>query len=241
VYFLFGEPEDSAKPHVYIGEAENCSTRLDDHNRKKDFWTTAVVVTTKSNSLDKAQVKYLEWFMIKEAKDAGRYNVTNGQQPSPPNISDSRVADLVDYVSTAKMLLSTLGFPVLEKISQAATTNTEVVSTRSSQHEKESILLCSRGDISARGQYTDDGLLVLEGSQAKMREYDSCPVSASDQRKRLKNDGTLTEEDNVLCFTENYLFGSPSAAASVVLAQSANGWKEWKTESGRTLKDIYRS
>lgn len=98
VYFLFGEPEDSAKPHVYIGEAENCSTRLDDHNRKKDFWTTAVVVTTKSNSLDKAQVKYLEWFMIKEAKDAGRYNVTNGQQPSPPNISDSRVADLVDYV-----------------------------------------------------------------------------------------------------------------------------------------------
>ncbi|NBX51527.1 DUF4357 domain-containing protein, partial [bacterium] len=34
-----------------------------------------------------------------------------------------------------------------------------------------------------------------------------------------------------------YDFSSPSAAAAIVLARSANGWTEWKTKEGSTLKD----
>jgi len=32
VYFLFGEPEEAAKPVVYIGEAEDCYKRFMQHN-----------------------------------------------------------------------------------------------------------------------------------------------------------------------------------------------------------------
>jgi hypothetical protein len=241
VYFLFGAPENAAKSHVYIGEAENCSARLKQHNVNKDFWTTAVAVTTKSNSFDKAQVKYLEWLIIDQAKKAGRYHIANGNQPNRPNISESRISDLADYAHTARTLLSTLGFPVLEQLGPDDSYVSHPVQQELTDDGVERSLVCSRKGITARGQYIDDGLLVFEGSEAKVEEYESCPVSASEHRSRLLNDGALVEEDGHLVFTEDHLFDSPSAAASVVLAQSANGWKEWKDESGKTLKSIYRS
>jgi len=38
IYFLFGQPEDAAKPMVYVGEAEDCYTRLKQQNAEKEFW-----------------------------------------------------------------------------------------------------------------------------------------------------------------------------------------------------------
>ena len=35
LYFLFGESSEKAKPIVYIGEAEDCFTRIKQHNREK--------------------------------------------------------------------------------------------------------------------------------------------------------------------------------------------------------------
>lgn len=38
----------------------------------------------------------------------------------------------------------------------------------------------------------------------------------------------------------DYLFDSPSAAASYVIGRAANGWQEWRTESGTTLDEVFR-
>jgi hypothetical protein len=38
--------------------------------------------------------------------------------------------------------------------------------------------------------------------------------------------------------SEDYTFSSPSLAAAVLLARSANGRIEWKDDQGRTLKEI---
>jgi hypothetical protein len=55
VYFLFGDDEEGGrKPLCYIGEAENCWERLMQHNRKKDFWKTAVVISSRLSSFTKA-------------------------------------------------------------------------------------------------------------------------------------------------------------------------------------------
>src|SRR5688500_12897796 len=44
VYFLVGDSEEGEKPLVYVGEAEECVARLKQHNKGKDFWTTALAV-----------------------------------------------------------------------------------------------------------------------------------------------------------------------------------------------------
>ena len=50
VYFLFGYDDEKAKPIAYIGEAEDCYNRLKQHNQKKDFWTHAIVIVTKTST-----------------------------------------------------------------------------------------------------------------------------------------------------------------------------------------------
>ena len=57
VYLLFGSEE--SKPQVYIGEAENCLTRLKQHNKSKDFWSHAVAFISKTHYFTKTHIKFL--------------------------------------------------------------------------------------------------------------------------------------------------------------------------------------
>src|ERR1043166_9566185 len=54
VYLLTGEK--GGKPHAYIGEAENVGHRIRNHDIQKDWWTSAILVTSAENKLDKAQI-----------------------------------------------------------------------------------------------------------------------------------------------------------------------------------------
>jgi len=84
VYFLFGEPEEAAKPVVYIGETEDCYARFGLHNRNKDFWHTAVAVVSKTGNFTKAHAKYLEWHCIRKAKEVGRFSLDNANEGKTP-------------------------------------------------------------------------------------------------------------------------------------------------------------
>jgi hypothetical protein len=48
----------------------------------------------------------------------------------------------------------------------------------------------------------------------------------------------LVEQDNLLVFTKDVEFSSPSAAAAVIHGGSANGLLAWKTQDGKTLKEL---
>lgn len=49
VYILLGEEEGRAV--AYIGESDNVAQRMRNHDQRKDWWTTAVLVTTDANQL----------------------------------------------------------------------------------------------------------------------------------------------------------------------------------------------
>jgi hypothetical protein len=57
-------------------------------------------------------------------------------------------------------------------------------------------------------------------------------------RDRLVKQGLLVPEGESLKLTQDYIFNSPSTAANVILATSANGREMWKDGQGRTLKEI---
>jgi hypothetical protein len=84
LYFLFGESSEKAKPVVYIGEAEECYTRIKQHNREKEFWNYVVVIVSKINAFTKAHVKYLEHLAVKIAKETKRFETENAN--IPPNL-----------------------------------------------------------------------------------------------------------------------------------------------------------
>ena len=82
VYLLYGpDPKDPLRMRVYIGEADSVRDRIGDSAAKREYWETAVVVTTSDEALTKGHVRYLEARLIDMTKDAGRASLDNAQMP----------------------------------------------------------------------------------------------------------------------------------------------------------------
>ena len=61
-----------------------------------------------------------------------------------------------------------------------------------------------------------------------------------DLRVRLIEDKILMQENDVLVFQTDHIFSSPSAASTIILARSSNGWNDWKNKQGKTLDELKR-
>lgn len=61
-----------------------------------------------------------------------------------------------------------------------------------------------------------------------------------DQRRHLIEDGILSKHNDVLVFQADHIFSSPSAASTIILARSSNGWTDWKNKQGKTLDEVKR-
>ena len=228
VYFLFGEDEDGAKPIVYVGQTEDARKRFDSHNKIKTFWKTAILCISKSQNFTQAHIRYLEWYCIQQAKEVGRYDLDNGQiPPSSTHVTEPMEAELLDTFDTIRMLVSTLGFPVFEPM----------VKSNVPSH----LFNVRGGGSDGRGELVEDGFVVFEGSRGRLEVSPSAAHSVNPQREKLLAAGVIEERDGVYVFVQDFLFSSPSTAAAVVLGRSANGWTEWKDESGLTLSDVFRS
>lgn len=227
IYFLFGINEEKAKPIVYIGETEDCFERIKTHNKNKDFWNYAVIISSKTNTFTKTHVKYLEYLCIKNAIEIGRYDTENQTSPAKPYVTESMEADLLDNYETIKVLLATLGYPIFEEI-------------RKSSVKKKEILYCKGKDAVAEGDMIDDGFVVFKGSKANKDETKTAGTWVVGMRSKLIESKVLFVQENVLVFTQDYIFGSPSAAAAAVLGRRANGWTEWKNKDGISIDKIFR-
>lgn len=225
VYLLIGNPEEEAKPSLYIGEAEDCKTRLKQHNASKDFWNYAIVIISKTHYFTKTHIKFLESLMYVEASRIKRYKLENNSVPNTPYVAEWMEADLLENFDSIKILVSTLGFPIFDELKS---------------FQKTEILYCKGKEAQAEGQYTDEGFLVYAGSKANIKETLTAGPVITKMRKKLLNEGVLLLKENVYEFTSDYLFGSPSAAAGAVLARRANGWLEWKFKNGKTLDEVKR-
>jgi hypothetical protein len=226
VYFLIGESVAGDVPLIYVGEAEDCATRLRQQNKSKDWWTTAIVCVSKTAGFTKSHVKYLEWHCHQEATAAGRFKVDNSTVPTKSYVSEPMEADLMDHFDTIRILTGTLGYPMFDRIQKP---------------KPRDLLICKGKKALAEGEYSEDGFAVFVGSISNRTETDSINEGITTIRQQMIKDGVLEVVDNdTLRFTKDHIFRSPSQAAAVVLARSANGWLEWKYPDGRTLDEVKR-
>ena len=223
IYILIGLSDSEQK--VYIGEAENCLNRLKQHNQTKEFWTHAIVFVSKTQFFTKTHIKFLEWFSYDQASKANRFLLENSNIPTKPHLSESVESDLYDNFETIQTLASTLGYPIFDIIKKPT---------------KKEIIVCSGKLAKATGEYTKEGLVVFSNSTWNIDETSGLGSWVINLRKKLLDNKILIKENNVYKFVNDYVFSSPSAAAAVVLARSANGWIEWKYNDGRTLDEVKR-
>jgi len=227
VYILTGTDPKTNAPHAYIGEAEVLRDRLKQH-RSKEFWVSAVVFTSIDENLTKAHVRYLEQLLLTEASKTGRFTLDQNQSGGA-RLPESDRHDMDVFLAHIRQLLPVLGSDILVPISES-----------SAKSQPGGTLYCRNKGAEARGQRTATGFVVFRDSTAVTKERpatESHPTVLS-RRKELIKDETLIDKDGYLVFTKDVEFSSPSAAAAVIHGGSANGLIAWKTEDGKTLKQI---
>lgn len=249
VYFLFGVDEETGNDAVYIGEAEIVIERISSHIIGKDFWTEFIAFTSKDENLTKAHVRYLEARFVEMARHAGRYQITNFATPQLPSLPRSDRDAMEEFLGSAKMMLGALGHKVLENfglqpkllnlseiptaVESAAAVDTSSLTAKHKPFSTTVFHLRVAG-IHARGVRTDEGMVVLEGSESSATTYKSLTGSMAAIRQVLISSGTLASSEKKLKMTKNHLFKSPSQAAGVLAGYSINGREYWKLEDGRT-------
>jgi hypothetical protein len=247
VYFLFGRGDSSEKTLAYIGEAENVLKRLQNHLANKEFWNEVIFFTNKDENLTKAHVKYLESKLILKAHSAGRYDLENENQPNESLLPRADRDSMEEFLDHLRLLLGALGHKILEPLTTIGVQKTPEQITNSNQKEnveqnilRDNKLSMQFKHITAQAVQTDEGIVVLKGSEALARIKDTLKGY-----KKLKEDliqeEILVKKDDDMIFMSDYLFLSPSAASAIIAGQPMNGRTSWKNESGKTLKDIEES
>ncbi len=228
VYLLFGRDE-FGKDLVYIGEAETVIKRLNQHLKQKDFWTEAITFISKDENLNKAHIKYLENRLFELSKNVNRYQIANNSTPTQSSIAESDRAEMEEFLQNIKILVNTLGHKVFEE-------KREIKSLL--QKEKETFYIKAARGADAVGEQSSDGFVVLKGSKAADSTVPSLTNNFHQLRDGLIQSGVLVENNGLLEFSEDYLFSSPSTAATMVMGRNANGLTEWKLKDGTSLKEF---
>ena len=242
VYFLFGNSDETGKGVVYIGQAgtrkngEGILYRLMEHKRnpEKDYWTEAIVFTTSNNSFGPTEISYLENRFCKLAIEARRYEVKNGNDPTPGNITEEKESEMEEFIDYSKVIMGTLGYklfePVINKSCIEKQDTQEIDETDQIPLYLEGVIK-NVGKVNANGIQTSEGFVVFSGSRISPQDDNTIPAVIKERRKSAPIDinGVLKED---------LLFTSPSYAAMFVIGKSANGLTSWKTQDGKTLKSL---
>jgi hypothetical protein len=224
VYVLLGASDGADVPAAYIGEGDPLLARLERQHADRDFWTVAYFFTSKDTHLNKAHIEYLEHRLISIATEVKRCRLENSNVPGKPTLSEADEIEMETFLDEMLLCFPVLGVSIFEKPEQ------KKVETL--------VLTFSRRGLKAQGYESEDGFVVIKGSQAANSVVESMQPFAQSLRQRLIGTRVLIDTGQQLEFASDYEFTSPSTAAYVVAGASVNGRDVWRADDGRSLKEL---
>ena len=223
IYYLINEDDGNKIVQLYIGQTRNGITRLDDHNRSKDFWNKAIMFLAESKTFTLDMISGLEKFAIIKAQESKRYKVENNVVPKY-EIDEYDLAAVEEIYDEIQFIMATQGY----KMNDAKCTINEA-----------DILHTTRNGITAYGVYNGEKFEVLDGSQINM-DKPAHLQRYNRQREDLISQQSIIDVDGKYILKVTLSFNTPSGAGQFILGGSINGWTEWKNKEGKTLDELYR-
>ena len=223
IYYLINENDENKIAQIYIGQTRNGVTRLDDHNRSKDFWNKAIMFLADNKTFSLDMISGLEEYAIIKAHEAKRYKVENTVKPKY-EIDEYDLPSIEEVYDEIQFVMATLGY----KMNNAK-----------ENKEQQEVFHTTRNGVQAQGVYNGDKFEVLEDSEIDMSR--PCPFETfKKQRDTALKNGDIKLIKGKYILTSSLEFTTPSGASSFVLGGNTNGWTEWKNKDGKTLDEIYR-
>lgn len=234
IYILSGpDPEKSGVTRAYIGSGNSVAERIKQSALKRDFWETAITITTSDDDLSKGHAEYLEARLIEMTGAAGRVTLDNGTSPdtSRRRLPEADVANMEQFLANLKIILPVIGLDMLKPQPRAVSDTATPVDQRTGGEVRFEIR--HKSAVQAEAVEEDGEFVVLEGSEA-LTGTGYVQQSYGGLKLKLIEDGVLTSTlDGKLRFARAYAFSSPSAAAAVILDRNSNGRTEWKVKGGK--------
>ena len=228
IYILLGHDDD--QPMAYVGEGENISERIRSHDRRKEWWEKAILITSAAEDLNKSHIKYLEARLISEAQSAKKVKLENSTAPPPRGLTESSRVYMEVFLNNVLMVLPALNIDCFTS-SVRSEISREVSEVEVAGFE----LRMPKQGIVARARVVNGEFIVEKGSTARNSWIGKGHWKST--YRRLHSDLIdshvlvlqTTGNTQHLIFQENCAFASPSAAATVVLGRSA-GSRNWKLQ-----------
>jgi hypothetical protein len=243
VYLLLGD--QNGESLAYVGEGEDIGTRIRQHDVRKEWWTSAVLVTASANKLNKAHVRYLEARLISHAKAIGHTSLDNLTMPVLPVLSEADIAKMEAFLDNLLIVLPAVRVDMFIQRARSSRPASSVASVPTPADPQQAnaggprfLLESRKHGLRASAVLTDGEFVVGAGSMSRLEWTGFDHHTYASLYAELRRSGILTEQGAHCVFTQDYAFRSPSAAAAVVNGRASNGQLDWRTaEGGLTYKD----
>lgn len=225
VYMLVGDID--GEPTLYVGETDEIKTRITTHAAKKDWWSTAILITSSGEPLNKAHARYLESRLHTDAVRLRKIALDNSQAPTPSPLSEAAQAHMDDFLENIYLVLPALRFDFLTEETKA---DVPKPTTTSDDGPVYFTLAVPKHGLKAQAR-VEEGQFIVEAGSIGQREWVGTTTADSSYAKLfvdLVNQGVLRPDGKHCVFEKSYAFKSPSAAAAVIAGRPTSGPKHWK-------------
>ncbi|OLO44863.1 methionine sulfoxide reductase [Actinomyces oris] len=238
VYLLLGDDPDAIENIAcYIGRTEDFSARFRQHDRQKDWWNRAILVSSRDDSFNEGHWGYLEARLVEIANITKRCSLPdNTQTPQPRKLSEAQQSDAEVFLEQIRGILSVLGVNILRGTHRAPEQQAPPPDIDSPIFT----LTAPKRGIKARARVIGDEFIMLEGSRivgkwtnagrtsSTRRSYESYRA----RHTKLVDDGSIAVDGVTGTLTRDIPFPSPSTAGSIATGRSCNGRTAWKWTGG---------
>ncbi|WP_102107401.1 GIY-YIG nuclease family protein [Oceaniglobus roseus] len=239
VYILAGpDPVTAGTTRVYIGSGNSVAERIKQSAVRRDFWETAITVTTSDDDMSKGHAEYLEARLIEQTANAGRVTLDNGTNPDigRRRLPEADIANMEQFLANLRIILPVIGLDMLKP--QPKAISAKASPTSPSVSDEVQFEIRHKSGVSAMAVEEDGEFIVLEGSEA-LKDAGYAYHHNRPLKDKLIEEGVLVEiASDRFRFSKPWSFSSPSAAAGVVLDRQSNGRTEWKVH-GSAEKQTY--
>ncbi|WP_213471216.1 DUF4357 domain-containing protein [Paenibacillus dendritiformis] len=129
------------------------------------------------------------------------------------------------FIDNIKTVLPTLGYDLL-------------IEPATNREKKNTTFYLDIGGLKATGYLSNNGFVVIKGSDLSLELKESLSMSYKNIREILIEKEVIKVDGNKYKFYKDYEFSSSSAAAATIVGYSINGRISWKDEKGKTLKQL---
>lgn len=243
-YLLIGALEFGKKRNVYVGESSrSVGGRIYDHNTQgssdyKEFWETAVVLTTIDEEINSVNTKYIENELRQIIEKNIHWKITNkrGSTYSKKRLSHSGEDFIIDFAEANKIIVTSMGYDLLREPIRTLTQKSSYSHSKTQSKQKAVAKFTCRGLSGIYAEMIIDPsgeFIVIKDSIASGNTNNALPEKVRLIRDNLISTRVLKKKGDNFIFTKDHSFDTVSAAASLIKGSRRGGKTEWRLNGGK--------